>query len=210
MIYSRVSPYDGSTKTLSSSSSNSYILSLISVCGCCAQPTASLHNCSSPQNVSLYISWFHVKKHFFSQTNHMVTPWNISYKIVFKMILVGVSSAILNKIICLAAWTCKTNVLWQPFAKYLVKCIKTICSIFDSNKVMTYSFWSPTNTIIIDIKSLFSIALLTPTSIILNTILYDIFQGVTIWRLNENIIFFFQFIYIVTDFSVRLLCTAYS
>ena len=58
---------------------------------------------------------------------------------------------------------------------------------------------------------LFSIALLTHTSIILNTILYDIFQGVTIGRLNENIIFiFFQFIYIVTDFSVRLLCTAYS
>ena len=37
-------------------SSNSYILSLISVCGCCAQPTASLHYCSSPQNFSLYIS----------------------------------------------------------------------------------------------------------------------------------------------------------
>jgi hypothetical protein len=32
----------------------------------------------------------------------MVTPWNISYKIVFEMILVGVSSAMLNKTICLA------------------------------------------------------------------------------------------------------------
>ena len=40
-----------------------------------------------------------------------VTPWNISYKIVFEMILVGVRSAILNKDIFLAAWTCKTNVL---------------------------------------------------------------------------------------------------
>jgi hypothetical protein len=82
-----------------------------------------------------------------------VTPWNISYKIVFEMTLVGVRSAILNKAIFLAAWTCKTNVLWQPFSKYLLRCINTICSIFDSNKVMTYSFWSPTNTIIVDIKS---------------------------------------------------------
>ena len=36
-------------------------------------------------------------KIMFSLRRHMVTPWNISYKIVFKMILVCVTSAMLHK-----------------------------------------------------------------------------------------------------------------